>query len=194
MKTKTRNRFSNHAGFTLVEMMVSSACAVILFGGMLVTMVAQQRGFIAALYQMDSQADESRVLAYLSRDLRNATSVQISAQGTQVTLTIPTSTASPTLNLNLGLPLLSLLSPPTTSGTATETISYYRQGTAIVRQVGTVATQLSTSATQFQIALNGSMVSTTLQFQPTFSIATDVQAATATQVTSSVYLLNSSQL
>ncbi len=183
---------TSRGGFTLVEVMIASAVAVIMFGGMLVTLIAQQRGFIAALFQMDAQGDESRVMAYLSRDLRNATAVSISAQGTQVTLTVPTSSAPGTLNVNLGLPLLSLLTPSSSSPT-TQTITYYRQGTAVIRQVGNVQTQLSNSATQFLVSRAGTMVSTNLTFQPCFAICTDASTSNGTQVTSCVYLLNASQ-
>jgi type II secretory pathway component PulJ len=178
--------------FTLVETMVATALSVVIFGAILVTFSIQERCFIAALYQMDTQQDESRVMAYLSKDLRNATAIQLQAAGTQVTLTIPAQTAY-SFNLNLGLSLLSLLSPPTSSSGST-TIVYYRQGSSILREVNGVSTCLTSSATQFSISQTGSLACINLGFQPRFCVVSNGSTSSGTQVTTYVYLLNSGQL
>lgn len=188
-----QKRSHSCGGFTLVEIMMASSVSLMMLAGMLMTLIAQQRAFVASLYQMDAQADESRVLGYISRDLRNASSIDISAEGEQVTLTVPVSSGTTTsLNANLGLPLLSLISSGTTT-TATQTITYYREGTAIIRQVGSTSqTQLSSSATQFSVSRSGVMVNVSVSFQPAYSIATNTGAANGTTINSSIYLLNSS--
>ena len=134
----------NQCGTSLVELMVAIAICSVVLGSILGTFIAQQRSLISAVYQMDAQSDESRVMSYLSKDLRNASSVQLQAGGTQATLTIPAPATMPTagvityhFNLNLGLPLLSLLFPPSNGSSSTPpstsnvtTIQYYRQGTS----------------------------------------------------------------
>ena len=117
----------NERGITLVETMVAAAVSLVLFGAVLASFIAQQRAFVAALYQMDSQGDENRVLAYISRDLRQASVVSITANGTNVALTLPVQ-AAPTLNINLGLPLLSLLGGSTTPPATTAIQYFYRRG------------------------------------------------------------------
>lgn len=187
MHTLKLNSHRSCQGIALVEVMTAAAVAVILFGGMLITLMEQQRTFISALYEMDAQGDESRVQAYLSRDLRQATSMQISTDGSEVTLAIPSTSAAFTLNSNLGLPLLSLLSTSST-GSATTTVSYYREGTSVVRDVGGAETQLSSSATQFQVSRNGTLAWTDMAFQPAFSQGV---SAAPVPVNSCVCLLNS---
>ncbi len=176
----------------LVELLCASALAVLVLGATLITFAAVQRSFLASLYQVDSQSDQNRVLSYLRRDLRNASVVQVSAQGTQLTLTMPAQ-AAPTLNLNLGLPLLSMLTPPH-SAPANTTIRYCRQGATIIRESNGVITELSTSATQFEACLSGSTVQINTGFQPRFSLGAKVTAAASTQATTVVHLLSAAQL
>jgi len=190
MKTTRHGR--RRSAMTLVELMTAASISAIVFGSIMVTFVAQQRSFVAALYQMDAQQDESRVMAYLSKDLRNASAIQLQAGGTQATLTIPSQT-SYSLNLNLGLPLLSLLAPPANASNNT-TIVYYRQGASIMREVNGVATALTTCATQFTLSPSGSMARVDMSFQPRFSVFSNASNPPATQVTSFVFLPNTGQL
>jgi hypothetical protein len=140
------------------------------------------------LYQVNAQGDQNRVFAYLRRDLRGAASVAVAAQGTQLTLTVPTQVAT-TFNLNLGLPLLSLLGPSQTPS-ATNTIRYYRQGTNIIRELNGVPTALSSSATMFQTTLSGTLVEIDAGFQPRYSLAGQVTTSVATSASAFVHLLN----
>jgi len=193
MKRMKASRYRGRkSAMTLVELMVSTTVSAIVFGSIMVTFVAQQRSFVAALYQMDAQQDESRVMGYLSKDLRNASAIQLQAGGTEATLTIPAQT-SYTLNLNLGLPLLSLLAPPSNAANNT-TIVYYRQGAAIMREVNGVATALTTCATGFTLSPAGSMARVDMTFQPRFSIFSNPSNPPATQVTTFVFLPNAGQL
>lgn len=172
----------------LVELLVSSAIAVMVLGGTMVTFSVVQRSFLASLYQMNSQGDQNRVVSYLRRDLRGASSVQFAAQGTQLTVSVP-APAAPTMNLNLGAALLSLLTPsPSVPGTTT--IRYYRQGTSIMREVNGTATVLSTSATQFQCALQGGSVRVDASFQPRFTFGVKAAVGSTTKASIAVHLLN----
>ena len=182
----SRGSRPNIGGMALVELLCASAIAVVILAGAVVTFSAVQRSLLAALYQMNAQNDQNRVLCYLRRDLRGATAVQIAAQGTELSLKQPAPSAA-SMNLNLGAALLSLLTPPQDAPAST-TIRYYRQGTSIIREVEGVATELSASATKFQASLQGSQVRIDTGFQPRFS----VRASTAAQVevTTFVHLLN----
>lgn len=176
------------AAFTLVELLASAAMLSIILGGALVTFIGVQRSVTTSLYQVNAQADQNRVFAYIRRDLRGASNVQIAAQGTKVTITLPTQ-AAPTLNLNLGLPLLSLLGPSQTPN-PTDTVCYYRQGTSVIRELNGAPTVLSTSATLFQVTLSGSLVQVDAAFQPRFSLGGKASNSAATTATAYVHLLN----
>lgn len=191
-RMKTSGRRNRKSAMTLIEMMAATSVSAIVFASIMVTFVAQQRSFVAALYQMDAQQDESRVMGYLSKDLRNASSIQLQAGGTKATLTIPGQT-SYSLNLNLGLPLLSLLAPPSSASNNT-TVVYYRQGASIMREVNGVATALTTCATQFALSPSGSMARVDMSFQPRFSVFSNSSNPPATQVTTFVFLPNAGQL
>ncbi|MDR3405675.1 MAG: hypothetical protein P4L99_24535 [Chthoniobacter sp.] len=183
----TRNRRTT-SGMSLVELLCASGMVVIAIGAALVTFIGVQRSLTTSIYQMNAQGDENRVFAYLRRDLRGASNVQLAAQGTQITLTVPTQSA-PTFNLNLGLSLLSLLGPPQTPG-ASNTIRYYRQGTSIIRELNGVPTELSSSATLFQVSLSGTLVEIDAAFQPRYSFGSRPTSTAATTVSGYVHLLN----
>jgi type II secretory pathway component PulJ len=178
------------AGFTLVDLLCAAGLIAIAMGAALITFVGVQRSLTTSLYQVDAQNDQNRVFAYLRRDLRGASNVQLAAQGTQVTLTIPTQ-AAPTFNLNLGPSLLSLLGPSQTAG-ATNTIRYYRQGTSIIREYNGAPAVLSASATAFQVSLNGSLVEIDASFQPRYSFGSHPTSTTATTFSAYVHLLDAS--
>jgi type II secretory pathway component PulJ len=186
--TFSRSENSAVCGFTLMEVMLSVVIGAAVLFGVVITFSTLNRSFQAALYQMDSQGDESRVLAYLSRDLHQASSVQMSAGGTALTLSIPMA-STPTLNVNLGLPLLSLLNSSSTSP-AVSTVQYYRQGSTIIRDTGSTTTALSSSATSFQVTKTGGMVRVDLAFQPRFSIAGASATSPSIAVSAYVDLLN----
>ncbi len=183
-----RGRATATSGMTLVEMMCGAAILVVGLGAALITFVGVQRSLTTSLYQVNAQGDQSRVFSYLRRDLRGASSVLAAAQGTQLTITVPTQ-STPTFNLNLGLSLLSLLGPPTTPA-ATNTISYYRQGTSIIREVNGVPTVLSSSAIQFQATMSGTLVQINAGFQPRYSLVAPSTATAATTASAFVHLLN----
>ncbi|EDY18751.1 hypothetical protein CfE428DRAFT_3788 [Chthoniobacter flavus Ellin428] len=179
------------AGITLVDLLCATGLIAIAMGAALITFVGVQRSLATSLYQVNAQNDQNRVFAYLRRDLRGASNVQITAQGTQITITVPTQ-AAPTLNINLGLSLLSLLGPSQTPG-ATNTIRYYRQGTSIIRELNGTPTGLSTSATAFQVRLHGSLVEIDASFQPRYSFGSHPTSTAATTFSGYVHLLDAAQ-
>jgi type II secretory pathway component PulJ len=176
------------AGMTLVELLCACAIGVMILAGAAVTFSAVQRSLLASLYQMNAQNDANRVLCYLRRDLRGATNVQIAAQGSEVTLSLPVE-STPALNLNLGASLLSLLTPQ--NAPTSKTVRYYRQGTTVLREADGATTELSSSATNFRVELQGTVVRVDGGFQPRFSIRP--LAGAQIETTAVVHLLNSVQ-
>jgi len=179
---------ASRAGMTIVELLCAMSMSVIALGAAFVTLITVQRSLNASLYQVDAQGDQNRVFAYLRRDLRGASAVQIDAQGTQLTLTIPAQ-STPTFNLNLGLSLLSILTPPQNASNNI-TIQYYRQGASIIREVNGATTELSSSATLFNVSLSGSLVQINAGFQPHYTLLAQGQSAAASTWTAYVHLLN----
>jgi type II secretory pathway pseudopilin PulG len=70
MKTTARSR-----GFTLAEMMISMAGSAIIIGALMFTSVGLQRAFRASEVYAAAQADQRRLLDYLTRDLRRAVAI-----------------------------------------------------------------------------------------------------------------------
>src|SRR5687768_1480454 len=98
-------------GLALVELLCASAIVVVVLAATAVTLSAVYRSLLASLYQTNAQNDQNRVFCYLRRDLRGASAVQIQAEGTELTMSIPAPSTT-SMNLNLGASLLSLLTPP----------------------------------------------------------------------------------
>jgi len=63
------------AGATLPEVLLAAAVASIVLGGLMIGSIALQRSFVASDRLSRSQADLVRVVDYMARDIRNATSV-----------------------------------------------------------------------------------------------------------------------
>ena len=88
MKAPYPSRF-RHAGFTLLEMMISVTIATALFAGVLTS-----GSFVTkSLYIADDYSDESnqelRAMDSLARDIRGALSFTIGGGGSTLTLTLP---------------------------------------------------------------------------------------------------------
>lgn len=63
------------AAFTLAEMMVSMGASVVVIGGLLVSSISLQKTLLDNERFVDLREDQRRVLDYLGRELRRATSV-----------------------------------------------------------------------------------------------------------------------
>lgn len=135
-------RFRRLAGFTLAEVMIASALTSIVLGGLMTASMAIQRSLSANDQLSRAQSDILRVADYMSRDIRNSTSVNTTATSS-VLLTVtmgdyydrkgtPNNVADDVAN------------PPAlgrtgaTYGTSPVTIRYLRSGTRIGREVSRV--------------------------------------------------------
>ncbi len=141
------------AGFTLVEMLVGAVATSILLGGLMTGSIAIQRSFAANDQLTRAQSDLLRVADYMTRDIRNSTSVNTTATAS-VLLTVtagdyydrrgtPTNLADDVANS----PVLGRTGA--TYGTSPVTIRYLKSGTRIAREVTRVDAGVSTTSTNW---------------------------------------------
>ena len=176
------------AAFTLIELMVGMAIGSVVLAGLGVTMVSLQRSFEAANYQMTAQNDQLRVLDYVSRDARTATTLAVSDGGGTLSLTLPSGDTG-TLNLALGPTLTSLLG---TSGnsTGTQKVAYYVQGGAFIRECNGVQTDLADTVDGVTFSRDGSFLTTSILFTPPFSHSPTTVPQPNTRASNQIYLRN----
>lgn len=133
------NRRRAIAGFTLTELLVASGLSTMILAGLITGAISLQRGYAAAQHQILCQEDQMRVIDFLTRDLRRATSVTISNQNRMVTMTLPDQ-----VDLVAGtLRLPAIANGAVQYGNTPATVSYYVSGTAFVRKENAVETNLS---------------------------------------------------
>jgi type II secretory pathway pseudopilin PulG len=78
-------------GMVLAEMLIAAAVTSVLAAAMLTGIATLQRSFRAAQHHAKSQIEQTRLLSYITRDLRRALTVNVDAfeGGERLTLTIP---------------------------------------------------------------------------------------------------------
>src|SRR5207302_10654292 len=80
---------SHQSGFTLAEIMMAMAIAVVIFAAIITASVAMQKSFNAVDHYFATHIQQVRIIDYLNRDVKRALSVTTSANQQTVTLTIP---------------------------------------------------------------------------------------------------------
>src|SRR3954466_731966 len=88
MKKSYLSLRASQSGMSLAETMMSAAILGVLTMGALMGMVALQRCFTATNGYSAHMGDELRISDYISRDLRQATSVAKTGTGTSTRLTL----------------------------------------------------------------------------------------------------------
>ena len=86
-----RSRFLSVSGLTMTELLMASAVTCVIAAGMALGMSALQHSFVASDHHAKSQLEQARLMDYISRDLRRATSVSVDDyEGAQrITMAIP---------------------------------------------------------------------------------------------------------
>ena len=84
-----RNATKQHAGFTLVEMIVAMGVFSLFMAGLMASWTAVQTTAVNAFAYAQRQNDQMRVVDYLKRDIRRATKVEIYNGATLITDTTP---------------------------------------------------------------------------------------------------------
>lgn len=77
------------AGFTLAEMLVGIGAATLILIALILGSISLQRSFAGGDQYATAQDSQLRVMDYLTRDLRRASSVTVSGDGSQVSVTVP---------------------------------------------------------------------------------------------------------
>ena len=137
------------SGFTLPEVLIGAAVASIVLGGMMAGSVMLQRSFSASDRLARSHADLTRVADYMSRDIRNATSIDTTPSPSvllTVTLADYYDRRGTPNNLTDDIPNNPTLGRTmATYGGNPVTIRYLRSGTRVGREVSRTDAGTTTS-------------------------------------------------
>ena len=137
------------AGFTLPEVLIGAAVASIVLGGMMAGSVMLQRSFSASDRLARNHADLTRVADYMSRDIRNATSIDATPSASvllTVTLADYYDRRGTPGNLTDDIPNNPTLGRTmATYGGNPVTIRYLRSGTRVGREVSRTDAGTTTS-------------------------------------------------
>lgn len=183
--------------FTLVETLVGAAVASIVLAMLATGSIALMRSYSASEDYSTAQADQLRVLDYISRDVRRALSVSVTSSPTTLTLTVPDQYASAAPSRTFRAPTMTLQGNNLTAayGATPITVSYYVSGSDFVRQEGGALTVIATEVSDFLPVLDstdpaGKTVNTTLTFAASFRRFLSADAKTATTMTSRAVIRN----
>jgi prepilin-type N-terminal cleavage/methylation domain-containing protein len=167
-------------GFTLVEMLISVGVTSIILAGLMVGVIFLQRSYSATEFYAAAQSDETRVMDYITREVRRALTISVSGSNT-LNLTVPTYVVSGTA-----------VTPTISNGSvlysgSNTTISYTLNGSQVRRTAnGGTALVIANHVSSFTPVMdpsdvNGNTVITTVTFSPKFqSSASSVATAGTT--------------
>jgi prepilin-type N-terminal cleavage/methylation domain-containing protein len=196
---------SDQSGFTLAEIMMAMAIAVVIFAAIITASLAMQKSFNAVDHFFATHIQQVRIIDYLNRDVKRALICTTSANQQTVTLTIPKyiiqsgdaeAVSNPALVGAMRSPTLSTTTSLVNYGTTTSTVVYSINGASILRTedgvVTTVASstdQLVPSTTDADLA-NTEYTTMAVTFQPIFTSGNVADERTGTTVFSLAYLRN----
>lgn len=135
-------RENSRSAFTLVELMMASSIAVIILGALVLGGANFMHVFNAEYTYYAATSDQERVMDYIARDVRRATSGTVTS-GTSLSLNVPIytsgSNSSGLPDLGTGTPVSPTISSGiVTYGTSSMTVNYFTNTLgntgAIVRQ------------------------------------------------------------
>ena len=198
---------SHQSGFTLAEIMMAMAIAVVIFAAIITASLAMQKTFNAVDNYFATHIQQVRIIDYLNRDVKRALIVTTSANQQTVTLTIPkyiiqSGDAEAVINPSLVGAMRSPTISTTTSGvlvnygTTTSTVVYSINGANILRTEDGVVTTIASSTDSLvpkdsdtELA-NTEYTTMSVTFQPIFTSGNVADERTGTTVFSLAYLRN----
>jgi len=196
---------SHQSGFTLAEIMMAMAIAVVIFAAIITASLAMQKSFNAVDHFFATHIQQVRIIDYLNRDVKRALICTVSADQQTVTLTIPKyiiqsgdaeAISNPSLVGAMRSPTLSTTTSLVNYGTTTSTVVYSINGASILRTedgaVTTIASstdQLVPSSTDTQLT-NTEYSTMAVTFHPIFTSGNVADERTGTTVFSLAYLRN----
>ncbi|MHA3772684.1 PilW family protein [Verrucomicrobiota bacterium sgz303538] len=174
MKLKKSGLFGRLAGASIMELTISTAISTVVAGGLLVGMNTIQRSFKAAQYHAKSQIEQTRLLDYISRDLRMALTVNVDTfEGSKrITVTVPDFYDSDNVPRN---PVISKGKISYGDPTKPVTISYFKSGASIYRSVNGTNTIMATEVDDFVMDYTDDgkqAIGVTVSFVPKFQLNT----------------------
>lgn len=174
-------------GFTLIEVMVAAAVYSMLFAALAGGAVALQRAFGATGQYSKSLSDQLRILDYVARDVRLASSVAITQNSMKLTLTRPDQYANAAPSRTFRTPAVSMTA--VTYGSTPVSISYYISGSNCIREENGSIKVIATDVADFQLTFDnsdpsGKVVATTITFSPKYQRSETATARSGTTLTS----------
>jgi len=160
------SRPSRQRGWTLTELMTAMAVASLMTAGLVIGTVTIQRSFMASRHHIEAQAQQMRLMDYMTLDLRRALKV-VTGNGT-LSVTIPDY-----YNAD-GTPRDPQISGgQAVYGSQPVTIQYYKSGATIYRCAGDTTTALATDVADFQLTFldAGQSIQIGVTFVPTYQFA-----------------------
>ena len=192
-----------NGGFTLAETAVAAAIVAIILVSIVTGGVSLQKVFAGSDGSMKANADQTRILDYIVRDLRQALTVVVSNSNQTLTVTVP-----PYLDPNTGAPVIPSVKAgasgskgtvdygdPISPSTVTyfpanapispaTTYTYQANGQYLIRQVGASQTVISLDCKSLQInvADNTTSVEAWVSFAPRFNFSNAASDRDGTKV------------
>lgn len=181
--------------FTLVEVSVASAVAAIILVSIVIGGVSLQKTFTGSDDGLKGTADQSRVLDYLTRDLRQALTVSVGNSGQTLTLTLtdyidPATKAPRMPSVKPGIAKYGLPKGVVDYGTVPITVSYFpaaapasagspyvfqANGPFMVRQEGATQMVIARDSTSLRVNFTDqvSSILASVSFAPRFNFRND---------------------
>jgi prepilin-type N-terminal cleavage/methylation domain-containing protein len=196
---------SHQSGFTLAEIMMAMAIAVVIFAAIITASLAMQKSFNAVDHFFATHIQQVRIIDYLNRDVKRALIATTSVDHQTVTLTIPKyiiqsgdaeAVSNPSLVGAMRSPTLSTTTSQVNYGTTTSTVVYSINGASILRTEDGVVTTVASSTDQLVPSttdtdlVNTEYTTMAITFQPIFTRGNVADERTGTTVFSLAYLRN----
>ena len=196
---------SRQSGFTLAEIMMAMAIAVVIFAAIITASIAMQKSFNAVDHFFATHIQQVRIIDYLNRDVKRALICTVSANLQTVTLTIPKyiiqsgdaeAVSNPSLVGAMRSPTLSTTTSLVNYGTTTSTVVYSINGASILRTEDGAVTTIASSTDQLVPSTTDTDLTNTeystmaVTFHPIFTSGNIADERTGTTVFSLAYLRN----
>jgi Tfp pilus assembly protein PilW len=183
--------------FTLIEALIGALISGLLLAALAAGSIALIKSYNASEDYSNAQTDQLRVLDYISRDVRRALTVAVTANPPKLTLTVPDQYAAANPDRTFRAPTMTNQGPVLTAtyGTAPVTVSYYVANSNFVRDENGVVNIIAQAVSDFQPVFDdtdpaGKTVKTTLTFVPIFRRTVSNDARIATTLTSRAVMRN----
>lgn len=191
---RTSHSLRRRRAFTLVETIIGAAIGAAIVAAAVLGSVTLLRTRKAVEAYSDGAIDQARVLDYIARDVRRATSATVAQSPPQLTLTIPDQYANAT-KADRTFRKPSVGGATVTYGSGTVKLVYYLSGKNFVRQENGVNSIIASNVTGFVPVIdpadpNAKTVRTTITFAASFRWSAAAVSSAPTSFTNIAFLRN----